>query len=78
MSATRRARACIRAAIDYLDRRALAATPEDDLYVADLATKIGMYLVKDSDRLARGRDDYSSSHNISQVAAYFAEQFRNQ
>lgn len=76
---SRRSRACIRAAIDYLDRRALAPpTKEDGLYVADLATKIGMYLLKDSDRLAERRDNYSSSHNISQVAAYFAQQFHSE
>jgi len=73
---SRRARACIRAAIDYLDQRALVApTREDSLYVASLATDIGLYLLKDSDRLAQGRAHYSSASNISQVAAYFAEQF---
>jgi hypothetical protein len=76
--ASRRARACIRAAIDYLDLRARAAPPtgEDNLYVADLATKIGMYMLKDADRLTRRLTDYSSSHNISQVATFFAEEFK--
>lgn len=74
---SRRSRACLRAAIDYVDRRAASvATREDSLYVADLATSIGLRLLNDSDELAEGRENYSSSHNISQVAAYFAQQFR--
>jgi hypothetical protein len=74
---SRRARACIRASLDYLDQRALtgATSRNNGLYVADLATKIGMYLLIDSEHLAQSRENYSSSRNISQVAAYFAEQF---